>query len=320
MGSSSSNSNSLEVFLGDLPSNPWGTLVDTVTPENIATMSSCLYNHHHLHLFPRTTADDEEDEEEKTTTTISASNCFVYMTGRSFYECCAPTESLDLSFSMAAVHWMKSYAGDIPTGLYATDPLHNTDSKLLQAWKEAGAQDWMDFTQARYQELKVGGRFIGTVACPKTNGHFPGATVGRVVYDALLSRFPSSFPQRDLAACVLPSCGRSRDEVLAGFLNHQDSGCSWDVEVCEFHETKDPAREALDRGDITPTEYAKIVTKSFRAAAHPTILGALTKLLPVTEAERLLNQAYEDCLDVIAANPELYNLDVSFWYVMAQKI
>ncbi|CAB9504497.1 Methyltransferase FUS9 [Seminavis robusta] len=278
------NDCALEVFLGDLPQNAWSAVVTTVTPESI-------------------TGTPNGDR--------SASNTFVYMVGRTFYESCTPPGTLDLNYSLVAVHWMKSYAGDVPTGLYATDPLHTTDPELLQAWRTAGAQDFADFTRARHRELKLGGRFIGAVACPKENGDYPWSKVGKVLHDALLSKVES--PQV-IAACVLPCCWRTRADVEAGF------AIGWQVEALEFHETKDPVREQLEQGGvITPTEYATAVVESFKSVGHPTYAGALAKTMPQTQVDQLLAEAYKDCIDVIAADPEQYNLDVSFWYVVAKK-
>lgn len=271
----------LEVFMGDLPPNAWSSVVETVTPEKIT----------------------EEDDR--------ASNTYVYMIGRTFYECCAPAASLDLSYSLVAVHWMESYAGDIPTGLYATDPVQNSDSTLLQAWQEAGARDFMKFTQARYKELKVGGRFIGAVACPKENGDMPWSKVAIPIYRALQAKFDNA---EALASCVLPCCYRTEADVRAGF-----NTAGWELEACEFHQTKDPVRESLEQGELSPMEYARAVIKSFKAVCHPTCIGSLSKYMPLSNAEELLAAAYQDSLQDIAADPELYNLDVSFWYVMAKK-
>lgn len=271
----------LDAILGDLPQNAWHSLVSTVTPESITS--------------------DHGRREEDT---------FVSMVGRSFYECCAPPESLDLSYSLVAVHWMKSYPGDLPSGLYATDPAHVPERELLQAWRDAGARDFSDFTRARQRELKVGGCFIGAVACPKASGDYPWSRVGLPLYRALASRISSEF----LASCVLPCCWRTEADVRAGF-----GGDDWIIEACEFHETKDPVREELERGKISPSAYGKATIESFKAVCHPTFISALAKLMPQNKAEQVLEEAYEASIDSIAADPEQYNLDVSFWYVVARK-
>lgn len=271
----------LEVFMGDLPTNAWSAVVCTVTPDSI-------------------TKDYERSPEDT----------FVYMVGRSFYECCARPESLDLSYSLVAVHWMKSYPGDLPSGLYATDPKHVPESELLQDWREAGVSDFLDFTRARHRELKVGGRFIGAVACPKANGHFPWSRVGLPLHQALASKVSPEI----LASCVLPCCWRTEENVRAGF---EDVG--WEIEICEFHETKDPVREKFERGEITPAEYGKSVIESFAAVCHPTCVTSLVKFMPVSQVEQLLEEAYEECIETIAADPDQFNLDVSFWYIMARK-
>lgn len=272
---------SLVAVLGDLPQNAWHSVVTTVTPESITS--------------------DHDRRKEDT---------YVCMVGRSFYECCAPPGTLDLSYSLVAVHWMKSYAGDLPSGLYATDPAHVPERELLQAWRDAGASDFSHFTRARYRELKVGGQFIGAVACPKTNGDFPWSRVGLPLSKALESRLsPEAF-----AACVLPCCWRAEADVRAGFGEDK-----WDIDACEFHETKDPVREELERGELTPSDYGKATIESFKAVCHPTCLSSLAKFMPQGEAEKVLEEAYEASIKSIAADPEQCNLDVSFWYIVARK-
>ena len=277
---------SLEVFLGDLPRNAWSTVVETVTPEALARNRS--------------------------------SSVFVYMVGRTFYECCTPAASLDLSYCLVAVHWMKSYPGDIPGGLYATCPVHNLDPKSLKAWKEAGAKDFAVFTKARHQELRVGGRFIGCMACQKENGDYPWSLVGRVIYDVLLTKVKSA---DDLAACVLPNCYRTEADIREGFSFKKDDGSPcWELEVCEFRESKDPVRESLERGEISSTEYAKTVIEAFKAVCHPTCLGSLSKTMSESQASRLLEESYTESIGLVASNAARYNLDVSFWYVLAKKL
>ena len=185
----------LDVILADLPQNAWHSLVTTVTPESI-------------------TRDHDRGKEDT----------FVSMVGRTFYECCAPPGTLDLSYSLVAVHWMKSYPGDLPSGLYATDPAHVPERELLQAWRDAGARDFSDFTQARLKELKVNGCFIVAVACPKSSGDFPWSRIGLPLYGALASRLSSDA----LASCVLPCCWRTESDVRAGFCENE-----WLIEACE---------------------------------------------------------------------------------------
>jgi len=109
---------SYEIFVVDLPQNSWGSVVATVNPASIAKQS-----------IASNAADGNTTEE------MATRNTFVYMVGRTFYDQCAPDGSLDLSYSLVAVHWMKSYAGDLPSGLYATDPLHVPEPDLLKAWR-----------------------------------------------------------------------------------------------------------------------------------------------------------------------------------------
>lgn len=301
------NYNTLEVFMVDLPNTAWNSVAETVTPKTIIA---------------------DANNEEK--------NVFVNMVGRSFYDQCVPEETLDFNYSFVALHWMKSYPCDIPSGLYATDPIHNTDPVSLQTWRNAGQDDLLEFTNARYVELKPNGYFVGVIACPKrtSNGDYPWSKVGRIVYDSLTAELKSSLISKDgddnegniekimkefLAPCVLPCCWRTEDNVRDGFPSHQ-----WIIDACEFHETKDPVRESLERGTITPIKYGQSVIDSFKAVCHPTCLNSLSSNInnnnnTIDEAETLLHSAYKRSIPIIANDPQQYNLDVSFWYVLARK-
>mmetsp|Transcript_37319 Transcript_37319/g.43438 ORF Transcript_37319/g.43438 Transcript_37319/m.43438 type:complete len:366 (-) Transcript_37319:456-1553(-) len=286
----------MEAILVDLPSNPWTVVASTVTPESI-------------------TASQPHRR---------ASTTFVSMIGRTFYEPCVPPETLTLSYSFVATHWLQSYGGDLPSGLCASDPLHVPEPEVWNAWKSAGESDWNMFVNARYKELDVGGVFIGAVCGIKSDGDHPWSKVGYLVYQAMESRVKRG---DGLDSCVLPCWYRTDADIRAGFeqttkLDNygDDNGRVWDVEVCEYHETVDPIRERLLRGEITAREYGRLVIDSFRAVSNPTIVNCLSKTMDPDELDTLMEDVYEACIDPIGADPDQYNLDESFWYVLAKKI
>lgn len=89
-----------------------------------------------------------------------------------------------------------------------------------------------------------------------------------------------------------------------------------------FMKQKDPERERLDCGEMTPIEYGTSVIESFKAVCHPTFLTCLSKSsssMDPAEVKRVLEEAYQECIESIAADPEQYNLDVAFWYILARK-
>ena len=69
-----------------------------------------------------------------------------------------------------------------------------------------------------------------------------------------------------------------------------------------------------------PEGVLQQVMNSFKAVGHPTCLMSLSKSMKHEEAERLLNEAYDDAVETIASDPDQYNLDLSFYYVLAKKI
>jgi hypothetical protein len=111
---------------------------------------------------------------------------------------------------------------------------------------------------------------------------------------------------------------RTFARAFASSIN-EDGSPSWELEACEFHESKDPVRESLEKGEISPTEYAKTVVEAFKAVCHPTCLSALSKAMPKNKAALILEESYAESVNVVALDPERYNLDVSFWYVLARK-
>ena len=117
-----------------------------------------------------------------------------------------------------------------------------------------------------------------------------------------------------LASCVLPCCWRTESDVRAGFCEDE-----WLIEACEFHETKDPVRKELETGKMNPLAYGRATIDSFKAVCHPTFIRSLVKVMPRDKAEQVLGEAYGASIETIAADPEQYNLDVSFWYVVARK-
>jgi hypothetical protein len=41
--------------------------------------------------------------------------------------------------------------------------------------------------------------------------------------------------------------------------------------------------------------------------------------MPKNKAALILEESYAESVNVVALDPERYNLDVSFWYVLARK-
>lgn len=155
------------------------------------------------------------------------------------------------------------------------------------------------------------------MAAPKENGDYPWSQVGKLLYDVLSTKVDE--PSRDLATCVLPVSWRTEDEVRAGFISDNSANIFGDVEMCEFHQTKDPIRTDLENGEITVDHYSKVVMDAFAAVCHLTCLNSMSKSMPRDQAAKILDASYKDCLEKIGADPGKYNLDVSFWYILAKK-
>ena len=72
--------------------------------------------------------------------------------------------------------------------------------------------------------------------------------------------------------------------------------------------------------DITPWEYRWLIIDSFCVVSSPMIVNYLSKSMDPDEFEILIQDVYEACIDLIGADPNNYNLDELFWYVLAKKV
>jgi hypothetical protein len=226
----------LEVLLIDRPENNWNIVTSTVTPES-----------------------------------ISSSRIFISMIGRCFYEQCTMINSIDLSYSFAATHWMKSQPPPpITTGggcMFPTCPVNNQNPNSIKIWREYAQNDLYEFTKARYRELKVGGHFIGNfgsleeelnndnnLSSPPPSST-PWSRIGKLVYDQGMKRKASTTTSSNNDASsssssasipficdglVLPISFRTRKEILDGF--RKDDG--WLIEKCDYFMTNDPIKDS----------------------------------------------------------------------------
>jgi len=290
----------MHVLLNDVLGTYWRETMQTVTPEALACARAPDGNNceRELALDPLTV--------------------FVHAVGRSFYEKVAPPQSLDLAYSLVAVHWMSELLSPERFGCYATDPLHVPDTASLLQWRSLGARDWEQFLTARSVELVPGGKLVVVLACQKNDGDYPWSQVGYAFYSCLEELMQAGrLTEAELADYTLPCCWRSREDVEAPI---QDKRVPFKIDRLEHRHTPCVSREALRRGEIDPDMYAVQIMDAFLAVGARPLLSILVCSRSQQEAETIVAEARELALPIVRGNPDKYQLDMSFWHLLATRL
>ena len=103
-------------------------------------------------------------------------NVYAVAVGTSFYESCFAPESIDLSFSATAFHWLTSCPADIPDALHSAC---TADPATKKAFGERARKDWTHILSKRAAELKPGGQLVVANFATDENGSFLGRTPGK---------------------------------------------------------------------------------------------------------------------------------------------
>ncbi|XP_033724610.1 probable S-adenosylmethionine-dependent methyltransferase At5g38780 [Pecten maximus] len=83
-------------------------------------------------------------------------NVYPVMLARTMYEQCLPNDTLDLSISSIAGHYLSKHVCQIKNGVF----MGEADESEQTLMREQGKSDWRDFVMSRGRELKPGGFLI----------------------------------------------------------------------------------------------------------------------------------------------------------------
>ena len=236
-----------------------------------------------------------------------APGCKVYtqLVPASFFQQVLPDRSVDLGFSMAAIHWLNRIPdGDFSNAVFLSDANPQARAVLL----ERAAKDLQLFAKARSKEMKPGGLLyiVGLASQVDPEGRREVSTADLfVVVKKILTGLVADklLSQESMDKFVFPVVPRTEEEFLAPFTSGDSSG-DWRCLHCSIEEGLATDYIAYQKnGDAR--QYAENYTRFFQSFSQATLQenlfspGALT-----ISTEALCELFYARFSQAIAASPE----------------
>jgi hypothetical protein len=197
-------------------------------------------------------------------------SCFASAVGRSFYEQILPPASVTLGWCSWAVQWLSRAPAPIPDQLQVA---FSSDKTVRELYERQSAEDWHAFLTHRAAELRPGGRLVTLTMALTADGDFGYRPLLVTMYAALQQLVRDGFMSAaEFKAMVIPTVGRSLDQLRRPFAQGRFSGLSLDV--AEVFSGPDPIWEDFKR-DRDNKAYARRWAAFARASVLPTLASAL---------------------------------------------
>lgn len=236
-----------------------------------------------------------------------ASGCRVYtqLVPASFFQQVLPDRSVDLGFSMAAIHWLNRIPdSDFSDAVFLSDANPQAKADLL----DQAANDLQLFAKARSKEIKPGGLLyvMGLASKVDPEGRREVSTADLfVVVKKILTGLVADklLSQESMDRFVFPVVPRTKEEYLAPF-NSGDLSGDWRCLHCSIEEGIAPDYMAYQKtGDARL--YAENYTRFFQSFSQATMQENLFSRGALTiSAEELCELFYARFSQAIAASPE----------------
>jgi SAM-dependent methyltransferase len=218
------------------------------------------------------------------------SHCYSVGVGRSFYEQLVPNESLDISWSASAYHWMntdnisdKFLSAIKRTGVDHVT-LHAIPSDLQQdLMRECVDKDWNQIVELRHRELKPGGIFVGLLMCAPSRRYKTSTTA--IVKSALMELMESNqLLKSEWNRFYLPMYMRTGEQYLKGLES------KFDIEYTHNLETPYSFTSLYEEGDLE--NWATAMTNFIKAFSENCFTSCLESTRTTEQVVQLTNNFY----------------------------
>mmetsp|Transcript_13987 Transcript_13987/g.16908 ORF Transcript_13987/g.16908 Transcript_13987/m.16908 type:complete len:866 (+) Transcript_13987:189-2786(+) len=235
--------------------------------------------------------------------------------GRTFFEQCFPNESVDLSTSFTAMHWLS----ELPP-VAMPDAVHHTtssDSSALDKYAKQAAKDWELILGNRAAELKSGGQMVVLNFGVSPAGHclgWSGEEGSACMYEELNSCWAELRDNGDITAeeyAAVNFCNyyRNEQEMIAPF---EGEKLGLKLKSIEWRDTPCP----FGRGKDSPANLVGTV----RTWSNSTFESALDDSRSEAEKKALVDKHYALYEKRIAAEPERHHMDYTHAYILFEKV
>ncbi|KAJ3156845.1 hypothetical protein HK101_001472 [Irineochytrium annulatum] len=251
----------VDFYLVDLPGNDWATTADALTP--LATS----HNISIVHDFP---APELAGMDANGNSEAASAPSRIILTPMSFFDAVFPPNTLHMSFSGTAMHWLsnkpksdgKFGAGGDPRyrSLAASDPVR-------AEWDSLQKADWETLLRLRADELVQGGSLVVVLPCANYEaeprfGKICASTLADAGADLCARGLMTEDQVRDIPMAYFL---RSKAEIEAPFTGGALAGSGMRLTDLDMRVVETPGCRAALMGTMPRKEYADGVVNLFAA-------------------------------------------------------
>ncbi|XP_021349433.1 probable S-adenosylmethionine-dependent methyltransferase At5g38780 [Mizuhopecten yessoensis] len=213
------------------------------------------------------------------------------------YEQCLPENSIDLSISAIAAHYLSKIVCQIKHGVF----MGEADDNEQRLMKEQARADWRDFIISRGRELKPGGVFITiNVTSDEDNNvisqldkgmHHLGSFVTDMAREGVITQ------EEYLAINFNGHYLRKASDLKEPFTSALPEVESLGLELVSLktmkHFLHHPTFDIVDKDETEKREYSRGIVDSVSSWMHHVILGGLSSSRTEEDKQNILDQFFD---------------------------
>jgi len=234
--------------------------------------------------------------------------------GRTFFDQCLPTATVDLVTSFTAMHWLSKVPCALPDAVH-----HSTtkDEAGKRAFAEQAEGDWRTILGHRAKELKKGGMMMIATLATDPQGRTLGYNM-EAGFPAMFAEFnrhwkamadEGMITQAEYVNATIPNYYRNEAELRKPF---EDGSLGLKLHKIEWRQTLCP----FGRGLGSPAE----VVGTMRTWSNSSFYSGLATTRPEAERKALVDEMYNRYIATVAADPAHFQMDYTHAYILAEKL
>jgi hypothetical protein len=218
----------------------------------------------------------------------------IYCIGRSFYQPLFPTGSVDLIYTLSAIHWTRKVGGPHKNHFYLSENSSKND-EVGKKWREIAEEDWATFLKLREKELRKGGRLlVSSLVCSEEMSEHDKKFAKIFSYfnstlESLLEKYKLKDHVEDF---TLPAVLRNKSDLCCKL----DDGTTKTLKLKHYEEilVERPLSKLKADDEESRKVFAERQAKAILAYTGGLIKTGLNKHLPdPSQTEKIYGELYE---------------------------
>lgn len=250
-------------------------------------------------------------------------NVFALAAGTSFYQACFPAQSIDVSFSATAMHWLSSVPCVLPDALHSAC---SEDSSATVAFAAQAAKDWAHVLKLREAELKEGGQLVIVNFAKDSSGNFLGKSprMSASMHHCFSEIWRDLVTVEEFTNTNFPNEYRSLEAQAAPFkdgtlTNMKLISADTRLVNCPFYDGFHGLSSSYSfAGDAEG--HALNYVPTTRTWSNSTFLAGLDASRSEEEKHALVDELFRRYSQRVAGSPSEHAMDYTHAYIHAEKV